>query len=71
MQKKEPPLPDAAFETDAQGEPTERALEAERSWTDDMIIWGRDGWLQVARLCNGALQKLPDNYPKDLCKVPE
>lgn len=25
--------------------------ELEQAWNDEVLIWGRDGWHQVARLC--------------------
>lgn len=27
---------------------------AERAWNDAVLIWGRDGWAAVARLCTWA-----------------
>lgn len=56
----EPAVPDAAFETDETGHPTEAAEEAETEWTLDMLQWGRDGWRQVARLCRQAKLKMPE-----------
>jgi hypothetical protein len=28
--------------------------DAERRWNDAVLIWGRDGWRQVGRLCRWA-----------------
>lgn len=28
--------------------------DAERRWNDAVLIWGRDGWRQVGRLCQWA-----------------
>lgn len=71
ISKPEPVVPDAAFEveevTRQQAEaligtmqPTEDALEAEARWRTDFILWGREGWMQVDRLCRAAKAKLPD-----------
>ena len=52
--KPEPPIPPAAFELDATGKQTEAAKAAEDSWGDAVLLWGREGWLQVGRLCRWA-----------------
>lgn len=39
--KTEPVLPVEAFEEPA----------VEDQWRDDVLIWGREGWRQVGRLC--------------------
>lgn len=53
--KPEPPIPDAAFEIDpATGEQTVAAKEAEDRWGDQVLLWGREGWQQVGRLCRWA-----------------
>lgn len=54
--KPEPTLPQQAFATDAAGNPTDAALDAEDSWHDAILLWGRDGWNQVGRLCRWAVK---------------
>jgi hypothetical protein len=44
----EPAYPVAALAEDESGE------AAELGWHDDMLIWGRQGWAQVARVCRWA-----------------
>jgi hypothetical protein len=69
--KPEPPVPDAAFETETvtreQADAligterfTESALTAQRLFETEMYLWGREGWMQVDRLCRAAKAKLPD-----------
>lgn len=51
----EPAIPDAAYETGPDGiTPTAAALAAEAQWRDDVLIWGRAGWLAVGRICRWA-----------------
>lgn len=64
--KAEPALPREAFETDAAGEPTEAALDAEQRWNDDVLIWGRDGWLTVGRICRWA-ENVAGDVPDLVC----
>lgn len=67
----EPVIPDSAFATKTvtrdQAEaligterPTQEALDAEAAWSTEHILWGRQGWLTVDRLCRQAKAKLPE-----------
>ncbi|MEO1220282.1 MAG: hypothetical protein AAFY42_02870 [Pseudomonadota bacterium] len=71
VSKDEPVIPDAAFETQiitreqaeamiGTEQPTQEALDAEAAWSTEHIIWGREGWMTVDRLCRAAKAKLPD-----------
>lgn len=44
----EPAYPVAALEPGPEG------AAAEAAWNDAVLIWGRDGWAAVARLCSWA-----------------
>lgn len=54
MDKPEPAIPDAALEVGDDGKQTPAAREAEAGWNDEILLWGRAGWKQVARLCRWA-----------------
>lgn len=59
----EPRVPPAALETDPAGNPTDAALDAEERYEDDVLVWGRAGWLQVGRICRwaeGLVGDIPD-----------
>lgn len=65
----EPTLPPAVFELDQAGNPTEAALAAEAEWNDGILIWGREGWLQVGRICRWA-EDLAGDVPDLECPEP-
>lgn len=60
----EPDYPAEALETETASAPiiipagtvrsTDKAVRAEDKWNDAILIWGRQGWLTVARLCRWA-----------------
>lgn len=65
----EPALPQTVFEATPDGQPTEAALAAEDKWNDDVLIWGRAGWLQVARICRWA-ENVAGDLPGVECPAP-
>jgi len=56
----EPVYPVAALE------PGEVGQQAEDSWRDEILIWGRKGWAQTARVCKWAVE-LGLEVPKGYC----
>ena len=58
-QTAEPEYPIAALE------PGEAGAKAEKEWNDKILIWGRKGWAQNARVCRWAVElglKVPTGY---------
>lgn len=43
------------------------AEQAEAAWNDDVLIWGRKGWGQVARLCRWA-RDIGADLPSGWCE---
>lgn len=71
ISKPPPAVPDAAFETETitreQADAligterfTDEALRAQQMFETEMALWGREGWMQVDRLCRAAKAKLPE-----------
>jgi hypothetical protein len=58
-QEAEPPYPVEALQ------PGEEGRKAEEAWNARILIWGRRGWAQNARVCRWAVDlglKVPEGY---------
>lgn len=54
-----PPVADLQVQTEPQFpiealDPGETGARAEHDWNDAVLLWGREGWQQVGRICRWA-----------------